>query len=172
MTIALRYNHFSQPFKWSRFVFLTINLVMHCEQQRPKQNNRENPAFKTKYRAANIYLFSKHLPNVLCAWYWKKLGWNSKICGIPWSQCQFRKRGRPRCLCMPKEETQHLNTECWVSQPWGANALWEHSGGNQLFCLQDGAGHQRGGDTGLDSLRISRGSLEERDLSRMESKVA
>ena len=65
---SVRYNHFSQPFKRPRFVFLTINLVMPCEQQRPKQNNRENPAFKTKYRVANIYLFSKHLPNAVCAW--------------------------------------------------------------------------------------------------------
>lgn len=54
----------------------------------------------------------------------------------------------------------------------GHQCALDHSGENQLFCLQDGAGHQRGGDTGLDSLRISRGSLEERDMGRMDSKVA
>lgn len=144
---------------------------MPCEQQRPKQNDRENPAFKTKYRAANIYLFSKHLPNAVCAWDWKKLGWNSKICGVPWSLCQFRERGRPRCLCA-KDGTQHLKTECWVSQPWCAKVLWEHSGENQLLCLQGGAGHQRGGDPGHDSLRTSGGSLQERDTRRMQSQAA
>lgn len=70
-----------------------------------------------------------------------------------------------------KEGTQPLKTECWMSQPWGTKELWEHGGENQLFCLQGGAGPQRGG-TGRDSLRTSRGSLEERDASRMESQAA
>ena len=101
---SVRYNHFSQPFKRPRFVFLTINLVMPCEQQRPKQNNRENPAFKTKYRVANIYLFSKHLPNAVCAWDWKKLGWNSKIVVCPGASVSLEKEGDPG-VCVQRRDT-------------------------------------------------------------------
>lgn len=73
---SVRHNHFSQPFKLSRFVFLTINLVMYREQQKAKPNKRENPVFKTKCRAADIYLFSKHLSRAFCgAWDGKERGW-------------------------------------------------------------------------------------------------
>lgn len=30
---------------------------------------------------------------------------HSQICGVPWSQAQFRRKGNPRCLCVPGGDT-------------------------------------------------------------------
>lgn len=135
---------------------------MHCERQKTKG---KTPYLRLQRRqqvaicSANIY----QMPS-LSAWYWEELGWTQ------WDWCLPAKKlksleGKGTLVvstCQMGDKPPN-NSRCCIPDPRGITGLWEPSGENQFFCLQEGKKHQRRGDICPGTSRVSRGSLERWD---------